>query len=496
MGVTVAAASLGILASENTLAHNARWECTKRTFEKPPMGAKPFVLGTQALARGRLNLGAWHGFHEVSLKKRLVPREIDFRFMLQDGAYVNLVFGRGRPEYSAVRLSVDPLFENAYLQVRDDGAFLEKQPFNCSEIRANTWNTCRLRFHESGALLTLNDSCDIDLPGVPALKGRVGFHGGLEPAFIDDVKVIQQDGAERVRENFSNRQGIVTVILQTTAALAAILIAYWMLMRFFIKGFRDTAIAVVVFSATLTVVSVCWSTAYGMSLSGRYLQTLQALVEPDVAQKRVARARKAIRARHAVERAPNTTRILFLGSSQTWGEGATRVADGYVPQSERRLNTKAGPNERYECINAGIQGLKAEEAAELYKAEWLAFQADLVIVNLSNNDKVPMAFEQGLTQLAELNKTRGIKTLFCLEPNSIEHAPNGLPLHAVMRQVAEAHAIEVVDLHGYLAERYDNGFVWWDNVHPSSYGHGLIADFLCPKIKAALGASSGMRAAS
>ena len=59
------------LLSRNTLENNSRWLSTKATFEVPPIGAEAFVAEPQALARGRLDLSAFHGFQEVLFKKRL-----------------------------------------------------------------------------------------------------------------------------------------------------------------------------------------------------------------------------------------------------------------------------------------------------------------------------------------------------------------------------------------------------------------------------------------
>jgi len=54
---------------------------------------------------------------------------------------------------------------------------------------------------------------------------------------------------------------------------------------------------------------------------------------------------------------PEHTRVLVVGTSQTWGAGAARAEDGFVERLERLLMA-AEPERRWECINAGIQGLR------------------------------------------------------------------------------------------------------------------------------------------
>ena len=34
-----------------------------------------------------------------------------------------------------------------------------------------------------------------------------------------------------------------------------------------------------------------------------------------------------------------------------------------------------------------------------------------------------------------------------------------------------------------LAERADQGFLWWDFVHPTSFGHEMIADVVFPEVE-------------
>ena len=44
--------------------------------------------------------------------------------------------------------------------------------------------------------------------------------------------------------------------------------------------------------------------------------------------------------------------------------------------------------------------------------------------------------------------------------------------------------VPVLDLHGHLSapEVVDSGFLWWDYVHLSSYGHRRAAEWLAPQL--------------
>jgi phospholipase/lecithinase/hemolysin len=46
----------------------------------------------------------------------------------------------------------------------------------------------------------------------------------------------------------------------------------------------------------------------------------------------------------------------------------------------------------------------------------------------------------------------------------------------------------VIDRHAYLAERRDRaGFVWWDFLHPTSFGQRLVARKLAGDLPPVLG---------
>ncbi len=63
-----------------------------------------------------------------------------------------------------------------------------------------------------------------------------------------------------------------------------------------------------------------------------------------------------------------------------------------------------------------------------------------------------------------------------MEPNSVENDTQSLLRHhAAMARVAEAPGVPILDMHSYLAERYDDGFLWWDQIHLTSFGHQLFA---------------------
>ena len=56
--------------------------------------------------------------------------------------------------------------------------------------------------------------------------------------------------------------------------------------------------------------------------------------------------------------------------------------------------------------------------------------------------------------------------------------------------MAADHEVPVIDLHGYLVERKDAGFIWWDFVHLTTFGQRLVADKLADDLPPLLGIES------
>jgi phospholipase/lecithinase/hemolysin len=78
--------------------------------------------------------------------------------------------------------------------------------------------------------------------------------------------------------------------------------------------------------------------------------------------------------------------------------------------------------------------------------------------------------------------------VFVLEANSVEIDPEGgkglSTKHSVMRQIGTEENIRIIDIHHYLASLTpQSGNLWWDIVHPTTFGHKLIGQYIFENIK-------------
>jgi lysophospholipase L1-like esterase len=473
------------LGQRNTLAHNDRWQAIKLERERGVMGALHFVDGRQALAGGRLDLGAWHGFHEVRLREPVRVRELHFRFELDEGAWLAFLWDDGR---HALRISRHALFPSALLEPTPEGAFTRRQPLELpaavSEALGRGPLTARARFDADASVLWL---ADVEVARVAApLRGpqRIGFRGGQESARVDDVVLALASGQE-LREAFDGRDAALPVFALILALLLGIEVAGSRALARSGRPFPPE-FGWVVANGVLTLALAGYLVVDRSVLVQRYepFVRMPALFERERhwVDTETDQVSADLASRHARAPAPDVLRVLLVGSSQTWGAGARREEEAFPRRLETLLERGSRVGRRVEVLNAGVSGQTGPGLLERYASEWIDYAPEVVLVDLSNNDEDLEAFEASLHGFARLGRERGIETIFIQEPNALDRPPRALPRHEVMERVARAEDIPLVRLHERLAERADTGFLWWDFVHPTSYGHRLIAETLAQEI--------------
>lgn len=475
-GVALAAAQLDLLF-RNTLAKNGRWSSTKSALAMSVMGSAHFLEGTQPLSGNRLNLASWHGFQEVDFREPVTLDRAQFRFCLSESSYVVFEFDKTRLGFSAVRFSNHPDFPSAFLLVDSNGAFLRNEGLSLDRPTPGKWHDAHIAAANGRVSVLVDGQSVANFPAEIGSDRAIGFRGGLRDAFVDDIEITTRDRPSTIVETFRNGRGawrtrglFFLIVLTTSSAL------FWLLRRSG-TAMRQSLFSIVAISVPLTVI---------LTLFGGYWYSFGAKRYPSEAAARrleetwVADETREVAQRLAQQYATkprgDVKRILFLGTSQTWGAGAAKPSDTFVRQIESRLNQ--GAPGRFECINAGVSGQTASGLLEVYEQEWLDFGPELVFVILSNNDRDGERFRAALRRLAELNAIHHIETVFVLEANSPEKRAGPPPLHTVMREVAAERRIPLVDMHDFLRRRADDGFLWWDYVHLTSFGQRLVADRL------------------
>jgi len=475
--VAVVAAARLWGAYHNTLAANGHWVSTKELLHRRVMGTQVFMSSNRTLAGDELDMGRWFGFQELLYEEPLALREVSFDFRLVPDAYLVFVCDVGEQGWRGVRVSCNERFPSALLTVKPDGEIVSSEPLAVPVAPMGHHAHMAVAFEPAALSVRFEDEqlgrFELERPE----RTVFGFRNGEKPAFVDDVRIRTDDGA-LIHESFENSRGRGRAAGLGLLAVAAVNGAFFALVRLRrMTGSRAAALGLGLVGALL-VAAVGGGWAWRRV--AKTYRKADAGAELAWQDKHAAAVRASIRAKYAPQPAPGVERVLVIGSSQTWGAGARHPGETYVEVLAEQLE-RAAPG-RFECINAGISGLDAPRLLAIYREDWLALGPKVVIIDLGNNDKDAQAFGEALAGFAAVNAEHGIRTVFALEPNSIEHTPENLPLHATMRAVAELRRIPVVDLHTELKLAPGRGFLWWDFVHPTSFGHGLIAEALVPYV--------------
>ena len=486
LACTAACLAFSGLLLENTLVNNGNWVSTKESLALKVMGASSFMRRTQGLARCRLNLDAWHGYQEVVAKDRMEYDSADFDFLLVEGAYFAFILDKGRDQFSGIRISANTDLKNVYFVARNDGEFIEQRELAIPDFAFNDW--VHFRFHRADSGATL------EIGGQPVEVGPIqlplfctpGFRGCKEQAAIDNVS-FRYHGNLIIEDPFLNSDHFSTYLVLGLIALIIVNLAFYYAHQVTRLQENNLPGTLAVFNAVLAAVAALLVPILLIALD--FYPSRQSLnrLESEYLYNHTAWRNDEIRMQAAEPADVPRTTVLFIGSSQTLGAGAAAESETFVSRIQQRLDAEAPGGPRYHCVNAGVNGGMAFTLLYSYRNDWLALAPAIVVLNLGSNDMglrdIEGQYPSALEDFVTLNSERGIQTLFVLEARSWEENPEALQTHTIMRRVAHAHGIPVIDAHARLRQEKDKGFLWWDFVHPTSFGHRLIADCIFEELR-------------
>lgn len=480
----------------NTLHANGRWESTKVGLDHGILGAVSFLTTRTALHRDRLDLGVWHGFHEIRTREPLSVGSLTLRFRLREEGWLAAISAHDGERFEAVRVSSDPAFPTACLAGTAAGAFTAKQPLAAPALDGG-WH--ELALERRGGLLAVRldgepiGSCPAALPA-PApigLRGSAASH-----VEVDDVAVADAATGAVWSEDFANHRHEGALFAGALALVLALCAGVALAVR---RRGGAPAPAVALASG---VALACAALALGAD-TAYFSRIHPEQVHFEGYENRIEYEGQIVPrlAREYPLRPPpaGVRRILVLGTSQTWGSGAARAEDVWVRRLERWLDAAAPPGERFELIDAGLPGQTAKKVREVLEDEhWERWQPELALVNLGNNDRDPAILARELERIARWAAEWNVRLAFVPEPNCVEsrseRSLRGLAAkHDAMREVAARHGIPVIEVHDALAAERDGGFLWWDRVHLTSYGQERLARLLFEQRDAWLGAAQSER---
>jgi lysophospholipase L1-like esterase len=528
--------------SRNVLLTNGQWVSSKLLLQMYVMGSEQFMTTRNALFRNRLHLGEWHGFNEVSLKEPVEPAAIEYRFRLSHGAYLYFIFNRSESGHHGIRLSRNAKFPSMFYQADRLNKFVSRTALDLTPSRlSGGWHNLVLSFGSGQVTANLDGAALASMPVKIEGPRIIGLRGGFLTADLDSVRITGKDGRTTLDDSFSNRRHYGTVLAAVAVvSLLVIGLATIPLLRrhspheFKLGVFRclmGLGVAVMVLSLLFGFDYFFWSRRYPYKdyLPGG-AHAFAVTVQIEALRQKLFLYPKGVSAfpsdkevRESITRwdgdkpiifsdivrytrehpmvpefldegqvrglppkADRTIRVAFLGTSQTYGIGAERISETFVARCHRLLAQALG-DISVETYNFSFSGPNSTELLSKYAESWRFSEPDLLVINLSNNDRVPDTLTANLRTLAHLARAAGGRVVFLLEPNAAEVEHRGLrEKHSAIQRLGQELGVPVWNLDGYLSSDpvYDSGMMWWDKVHLTSYGHGVVAEWLAPQMLA------------
>lgn len=433
------------------------------------MGSWSFLLTYRALAHEYLDLGTWHGFQEIRLKEPSPYKKLSFDLSLDPESYLIVFYASSGDTLHGIRLSTHPAFPSACLDVLEQ-EFVKKMVFT-GEIKARTWHHVKLEKGMNGLTLHVDEKPIHIIASEDKGFNIIGFRGS-SASRIDNIQAYNNSSDLIFEEDFNRTyRHLILFAFLFMLANGIYLIA---------RRFRTALLIIGIQFAAIFI-----TLAFYFGFIGQHQYPKEWMIHWGNRSSTIEAADTLsdnILAHHILSPADTGVRILFLGTSQTWGAGAIDDEHTFVHLIEEKLQDIT-PSSR--CINAGISGLRSADILHYYQHKWIDLRAHIVVVNLALNDGDSPDYQNNLEELIRINEEKGLQTIFVLEPVFL---PPGAYLdnHTTMLEVASKHRILCIDMQRLISERLDDGFLYWDFIHLTNFGQRLFAEALLPHLQAAI----------
>lgn len=459
--------------SKYNLYNEKKWESSKTKLEKALWGSWAMMLTNTALKGGCINMNAWHGFQELSLKNKLEAKEI--KFSVSPG-YVPFSFIINNTDTisPALYFNFKKYPSISFYLKNKEGKFLSIKSVACPQLLSKKILVHLVFEQDSVKVFTNKRLITSFFYLLPSLK-KIGFKGSEDynPLLIDDIVVLNTKGEtiffEKVDFPFSIHFAAF-IYLFIVGCLG-------------IYGFKNEGIGIVAYiSWMFSIFIIAIFVYYYYSASGNYNYTSGDIdwhgIKSKIEQQKDVENR--IKSQYKLDEMKSRKIVLFIGSSQTWGAGASTSNKTFTSLIEEKLKGSLNDT-NIVVMNCGVSGTCSSEMYQSYISNWIKYNPILVVINNSFNDSDSVKFRAYLEYFASYNKKQNIKTIFMEEPsnNGLEATKN----HLIMRDVATKNNFLSIDLQSYIESYKDSGFIWWDAVHLTDYGQELFANRVFPIIK-------------
>lgn len=433
-------------------------------------GAVSFMITPTPLAGGYLNLGSWHGHQEIFLRKSLNSPVIEFEFLMTENSHLLTYFSRQHGMLEGVRISTDAEFKNAYFKLDSVGKFIIKKEFAVAGDSGSGWNDCRLEVNNGVMSILINNqnvakfSVDCDIFNAFGFKGDSGSR-----LFVDNFNLNSMDGSELFQDDFEvHTDWKFQVLIVLVVLVLGLTFFYSTNSNIYRTSAFNMALGIIIAIISFYYIYYAQFLYHQNPFFTNWEAYPKHMETKQIIDEKLSRLKLN-------PKLPGVQRISLLGSSQTWGAGASVHSRTFASILERQLNLSS-KDAHFEIINFGAAGLTVKELLSTFRKFGFDLKSDHVIINLASNDTDPNAFKLHLDTLISL-AMQNAEVCLVLEPNEFDRK-SLLNNHEIMKNLALKYEIPVIDMHHIMRKHRDDGLLWWDHVHLSDFGQFLFAQEL------------------
>ncbi len=482
-GLTAFSIGSVFLRFTNTLYKGDNWYGSKTKLAKGTPGGGAFLVSKNTLFDESLNLGFWHGHHEIISKREFSPRFISFSFNLEKGTYLAFEYNITPEKYDGVLISNDINFASKQFTAQADGKFIKSKAliFSVAQL-INSNNNLFQAYVQSGILSAyLNKTLIFEAPITN--KTKIGFRSSSGQVSIDNVTVDDADLGLWV-EDFSNKRFGRFFFFWIFLSILVIFVIIFFIFR------KKNNIEFILVMASLNSFII-----FGLiNISDRYIFSklyytlpFERFLNADVGvhfpntMEFDVHVKKKMDEFYFSKFSDRQFKVLFIGTSQTWGSGALNKEDAIPEQFLMRLQEK-GFSSDLKVFNMGIQGWNSRQLYEYLETFGEKFP-DYAVIILGRNDFYSGYFKESLEKLILLCKNKGLTAVLVQEGVFVNEMKNYLEMnHLIQEELALKYSLKIIPLHRHLLDKRETGFLWWDEVHMTSYGMNLAADLLANEL--------------
>ncbi len=499
--------------NHHSLFDNGSWRVGKRLPLLHTMASDDFLISRAPLFLDKLALHSYFGYQEVVYKTPLVASAMRFSMHLRDDGVLHVILAQTPTHTHYLRLSKQASLPSTVIVMESDGVPQARAPI--AGPIAQSDRPQHVQIFLSSPLAT------IDIDGVrygefPWQKrsGFIGFKGdsNLRKLEIDDIAITTDD--QIIEENFTAKEPRLRPFAVAFLCLSMLaLLAHYFLRLLAIKLLLPVAMALPVFYFfdlffwSHLEISALTTPIHLYEISNA--QTIQKLEDlrygfvETLSPRKPEFTHKELKARgyplHQLFDRPffcretckdyslteikdllktpvrnGTLRVLMVGSSQTYGEGATTIERTHFARHHAGLR-KIWGNAPVELLNISLPGRQALDMLEEYNKHFSQFKSDLTYFNMAFND-APQGYETRVAQVIQAFRQRGLILITEPTPERIFVEAK----HQHLKRLATHDSVPLIDMQKHLD---DQGITldplgWWDYVHLTDYGQSVFAGHL------------------